>query len=82
MSQLKSIKASEFKAKCLQLMDDVASSGEELVITKNKKPIAKLAPYHVRPKTLVGIDKGRLKITGDIISPVETDWSADVENLQ
>ena len=32
------IKASEFKAKCLQLMDEVAASGEEIVITKRRPP--------------------------------------------
>ena len=31
----RTIKASEFKAKCLRLMDEVAESGEEIVITKN-----------------------------------------------
>ena len=36
------IKASEFKAKCLKLMDEVAENGEEIVITKNGKPVAKL----------------------------------------
>lgn len=73
----KTIKASEFKAKCLKLMDQVASSGQELVITKNQKPIAKLTPYRQRPKTLLGIDKGKIEITGDIVSPVEADWKVD-----
>ena len=31
---VRTMKASEFKAKCLQLMDEVAKSGEEIVITK------------------------------------------------
>ena len=31
---MKTIKASEFKAKCLSLMDDVAQSGEEIVVTR------------------------------------------------
>ena len=76
MPDLKIIKASEFKAKCLKLMDKVAASGEILVITKNKIPIAKLSPYHTPPKTLVGIDRGRLKVSGDIIGPIEADWRA------
>ena len=41
----RTIKASEFKAKCLKLMDEVAASGEEIVITKNGKPVAKLTPW-------------------------------------
>ena len=49
----KTIKASEFKAKCLQLMDEVAATGEEIVITKNGRPVSKLMPYREKPKTLV-----------------------------
>ena len=33
------VKASEFKAKCLQLMDEVAASGEEIIITKRGRPV-------------------------------------------
>ena len=38
----RTIKASEFKAKCLKLMDEVAENGDEIIITKNGKPVAKL----------------------------------------
>ena len=38
----RTIKASEFKAKCLKLMDEVAETGEEIVITKNGRPTARL----------------------------------------
>ena len=41
---MRTIKASEFKAKCLKLMDAVAQSGEPLVVTKNGRPIAQLSP--------------------------------------
>jgi prevent-host-death family protein len=40
----KRIDASEFKAKCLHLMDEFERIGEPLVITKNGRPIAQLAP--------------------------------------
>ena len=68
--QSRTMKASEFKAKCLRLMDEVAEDGGEIVITKNGKPVAKLTAFHERPKSLFGIDKGRLKILDDIISPI------------
>ena len=45
------MKASEFKAKCLKLMDEVADTGEEIVITKNGKPVSRLVPYRERPKS-------------------------------
>jgi antitoxin (DNA-binding transcriptional repressor) of toxin-antitoxin stability system len=36
------ISASQFKARCLGLMDQVAATGEVLVITKNGQPVAEL----------------------------------------
>lgn len=38
------INASEFKAKCLKMMDEVADNGEEIVITKNGRPVSRLVP--------------------------------------
>ncbi|MDE2802140.1 MAG: type II toxin-antitoxin system prevent-host-death family antitoxin [Chloroflexota bacterium] len=73
----RTVKASEFKAKCLQLMDEVAQSGEEIVITKFGEPVAKLAPLREKPKTLFGIDRGRIEILGDIISPLYEDWEIE-----
>ena len=39
---LRTMTASEFRAKCLHIMDEVAATGEEVVITKRGKPVAKL----------------------------------------
>ena len=73
----RTMKASEFKAKCLKLMDEVAASGEEIVITKNCKPTARLVPYRQRPKDWFGADRGKLEILGDIISPIDVEWEAE-----
>ena len=73
----RTIKASEFKAKCLRLMDEVAEKGEEIVITKNGSPTARLVPYRERPKDWFGADRDKLKILGDIISPIEVEWEAE-----
>ncbi len=78
-NQPRTIKATEFKAKCLKLLDEVAESGEEIVITKNGKPVARLLPYREKPKTLFGIDRGRMKILGDIISPIDVEWEAETD---
>lgn len=71
------IKASEFKAKCLKLMDVVAETGQELIISKNGRPVARLVPYHRKPESLFGIDKAKLEILGDIIEPLDVEWEAD-----
>ena len=73
---MKTIKASEFKARCLQLMDEVAQSGEPLLITKNGKPVSQLVPYRPKPATLFGAMKGTVAIQGDILSPLNEDWEA------
>jgi prevent-host-death family protein len=70
------IKASEFKAKCLALMDQVARTGTPVVITKNGKPVAELVPHRPRRKTLRGLLKDELFITGDIVSPIDVEWDA------
>ena len=73
---MQKIKASEFKAKCLALMDEVARSGEPVLVTKNGKPVAELRPHRPRTETPAGVWKGRLVVKGDIISPVGADWDA------
>jgi prevent-host-death family protein len=72
----KTVKASEFKAKCLALMDEVARTGEHFVITKNGQPIAELGPHKPKAKNARGIWKGDVEIIGDIISPIDVEWDA------
>ena len=71
------VKASEFKAKCLKLMDEVAESGGEIVITKNGRPVSRLLPYRQKPKTLFGRDRDRLVILGDVGEPIDVEWDAE-----
>ena len=72
----RTIKASEFKAKCLQLMDEVAESGDEIVITKNGRPVSRLVPYREKPKAPFGIYKDLIIIHGDIGEPIDVEWEA------
>lgn len=71
------IQASEFKAKCLALMDEVARTGKTIVVTKNGRPVAELRPYRApRAKSLIGLHEGQGKILGDIVSPIGTElWA-------
>ena len=73
---MQTIKASEFKAKCLRLMDEVNQTGEEIVITKNGKPVSILKPYRAVPKTIFGIHAGKIKSKDDLIAPLDIDWDA------
>lgn len=72
--EVRTMRASEFKVECLKLMDEVARSGEEIVITKNGKPVSKLVPYDVKPKMAFGRHRNSIRITGDIVSPMPAEW--------
>ncbi len=74
---MKTITASEFKAKCLKFVDQVAESGETLVITKNRRPTAELSPVKKRVDSPFGLHKGHIRIKGDIISPLDVEWEVE-----
>lgn len=72
------IKAGEFKAKCLELMDRVAAGGEDVIITKRGKPVAKLVSVaHRFPAELLGCMQGTVEILGDIVAPLDVKWEAN-----
>lgn len=72
------IGAGQFKAQCLQLMDQVQQSREEIVITKHGKPIAKLVPVQeLAGQSVFGYLQGTVEIVGDIVSPLEENWEAE-----
>lgn len=73
---VQTIKASEFKAKCLKLMEEVSETGREMVITKRGRPIARLIAYRQEKPHWLGADRGKLAILGDIVSPIDVEWEA------
>ncbi len=70
------IPAGEFKAKCLKLLDDVASTGQALTITKRGRPVARLVPMPGLP-ALFGAMKGTVLLQQDIVAPLDSAWEAD-----
>jgi prevent-host-death family protein len=76
MDNKNEIAAGEFKARCLALLDEVAATGREIIVTKRGKPVAKVTPIEP-PKSL----KGSVKILGDIVSPAfdDDDWEMNRE---
>ncbi|MFQ5938647.1 MAG: type II toxin-antitoxin system Phd/YefM family antitoxin, partial [Alphaproteobacteria bacterium] len=51
------VKAGEFKAKCLKIMDQVAATGEVVTITKRGRPVAQLGPVVEKPGSILGFAK-------------------------
>jgi len=71
---MKIVIASEFKAKCLTIMDEVPATGEPVIITKHGVPVAQLVPATQKPETLYGALQGSVTILGDIVGPIDADW--------
>ncbi len=69
---MKKMAAGVFKANCLAVMDEVQAKRETVVITKHGKPVAKLVPVESKKDDIFGFLRGKIKITGDIVSPALT----------
>ena len=68
----RTIPASQFKAKCLALLDEVAENKQPLVITKRGKPVARVVPVE-KPRSLVGSVEF-LVSDDELIKPLWEDW--------
>lgn len=72
---MKTISASEFKATCLKIFDELEADG--IVIEKRGKPVAKLIPFEpANNASLIGSMKGVIKVSGDIFS-TGVKWDAE-----
>lgn len=69
---MKTIPAGQFKVHCLAIMDEVQAKRQAVVITKRGKPVAKLVPIENEKDDIFGFFKGKIKVTGDIVSPALT----------
>jgi prevent-host-death family protein len=77
---MKEVAISEFKAKCLGLVEEVRKTRKPIRLTRFGKPIAEVIPTspEKHPENWLGCMRGTGRIIGDIVSPVgdESDWEA------
>jgi prevent-host-death family protein len=69
--KVREVAISEFKAKCLSLVDEVNKTKTPLRIIRRGKPLADVVP--VQPtieKSWLGSMEGKIQILGDIVEPV------------
>ncbi|RMF81768.1 MAG: type II toxin-antitoxin system Phd/YefM family antitoxin [Nitrospirae bacterium] len=67
---MKTINATEFKARCLAILDEVAATGEPVTILKRGRRVAQLLPWVDRsrghPQAALA---GSVEILGDVVEP-------------
>ena len=73
-SQTRTISAAEFKAKCLQLMDEVNEKKLTLIVTKRGKPVMQAIAPAEEEKPFVPLwgRSPHVNVLGDIMAPL--DW--------
>ena len=68
---MNAVPAGEFKTHCLRLLDEVAETGKEIVVTKRGKPVARVVPIEPPPSlagsvTYLVDDEELLFSTGEV----------------
>lgn len=72
MARTREIPAGEFKSKCLALLDQVAVTRQEIVVTKRGRAVAKLVPIEKAPSL-----RGSVLEADDIVDPIDVVWEAN-----
>src|ERR1700687_1467929 len=77
-SAMQEIAISEFKAKCLAVLERVRSTKKPIRVTRFGKPVAEIVPPTSieERSSWIGSMKNSMRITGDIVSPAtdEDEW--------
>ena len=76
---MKTMAAGKFKAQCLAVLDEVKMKREEVVVTKNGKPYAKMVPLDEQDEDPLAVFRfGQGRIVGDILAPADEleDWDS------
>lgn len=77
---MKEVAISEFKAKCLGMLEEVRKTRKPIRVTRFGKPIAEVVPAtpEEQPKSWLGCMAGTAEILGDIVGPTGSldDWEA------
>ncbi|HME12637.1 MAG TPA: type II toxin-antitoxin system Phd/YefM family antitoxin [Candidatus Acidoferrum sp.] len=75
---MEEIAISEFKAKCLAILEQVRLTKTPVRVTRFGKPVAEIVPPTavIDRANLIDSMKGKMKFLGDIVSPAndENEW--------
>lgn len=80
---MEAIAISQFKAKCLAILQRVKRTGKPVLVTRFGKPIAEIVPptRQAAGHTWIGSFASRGRIVGDIVAPASEmgDWEVHRE---
>jgi prevent-host-death family protein len=70
----RTIPASQFKARCLALLDEISSHRETLIVTKRGRPVARVVGVGTQGARSL---RGSVTVHGDLVAPVGASWEAE-----
>ena len=70
----RTVSATHFKAQCLAMLDEVANTGDEIVVTKHGRPVARVSAAN-GPRSLLGSVKFNVS-DEEFIKPIDVEWDA------
>ena len=73
MKRSRHVRAVEFKAKCLAILDEVAATKKDVVVTKRGRPVARIVPLEASAE---GPLEELIVEQGDLVSPIDAQWDA------
>ncbi|CAN5716543.1 hypothetical protein BH24ACI3_BH24ACI3_12430 [soil metagenome] len=73
-NKVKTISATEFKAKCLQILDELGADG--IMVEKRGTPVARVTPVRTDDFEIIGCLEGEMEILGDIMA-TGIKWNAE-----
>jgi prevent-host-death family protein len=80
LENVKEVAISEFKAKCLGLLEEVRKTRKPIRVTRFGEPVAEVVPSTAEKSKgrRLGSMAGSMKIIGDIVGPTGSldDWDA------
>lgn len=71
------VSATEFKKRCLELIDRIQQTRETIIVTRYGKPVARLTAVQAEDRpTAWGWMRGSVVAMGDIVAPTGETWEA------
>jgi prevent-host-death family protein len=74
MKAVKSVPATQFKQRCLALLEEVRQTRQSLLVTRHGKPVAEISPYIPCECDSVNPLKGSILYQSDLVAPIEEKW--------
>ena len=73
---MKTVSATQFKSRCLALIEEVERTRHRLLITRHGKPVAEIGPATAANNTGANPLKDSVLFQGDLITPISQSWDS------